>query len=336
MNPTQRALLQTILENPTANEPRLVYADWLEENGNEADLVRAEFIRVQLEQETLPSDDPRQIELAKREKQLRNRPIPDSHPEAKRRTRKRLLTYHEVWQTELGVESFNPEYRRGFLGHLRLGALDWLERGHHIREHTPIESLHLERYQECLNDIANAPIMDRILHLRFDDYNESLGPEGVIVLANSTFLFRLQTLDLMGHSVGGSGLKTILSSPTLARLTALDLGVGDLEDADVIQLAQSPFLAQLNDLRLSHNYALRQDALIALSNSPQIAQLRKLDLSYNEEIEAAGWLALAESPYLNNLTFLDVYGACARQSDEGEALQRRFGKENVRFALPNG
>lgn len=40
------ALLAAILANPEEDTPRLVYADWLQENGDEA---RAEFIRIQCE-----------------------------------------------------------------------------------------------------------------------------------------------------------------------------------------------------------------------------------------------------------------------------------------------
>ncbi len=42
MHPDQRALLDTILAYPSEETPRLVYADWLEENG---DRRRAAFIR---------------------------------------------------------------------------------------------------------------------------------------------------------------------------------------------------------------------------------------------------------------------------------------------------
>ena len=44
MNPTERALLDAVLATPEDDLPRLVYADWLEENGNPE---RAAFIRVQ-------------------------------------------------------------------------------------------------------------------------------------------------------------------------------------------------------------------------------------------------------------------------------------------------
>jgi uncharacterized protein (TIGR02996 family) len=40
------ALVQSIFDNPDTDAPRRVYADWLEEHGQEE---RAEFIRVQCE-----------------------------------------------------------------------------------------------------------------------------------------------------------------------------------------------------------------------------------------------------------------------------------------------
>jgi uncharacterized protein (TIGR02996 family) len=40
---TSAALLEAILETPEDDLPRLAYADWLEENGEEA---RADFLRL--------------------------------------------------------------------------------------------------------------------------------------------------------------------------------------------------------------------------------------------------------------------------------------------------
>src|SRR5262245_13175122 len=56
---TLEALLQAVCDNPTDDAPRLVYADWLEENG---DSERAEFIRLQIELARLPLGDPRRDE----------------------------------------------------------------------------------------------------------------------------------------------------------------------------------------------------------------------------------------------------------------------------------
>ena len=55
-----RAFLEAILAQPDDDTPRLVYADWLEEQGDSA---RAEFIRVQIERARLPDWDARQVRL---------------------------------------------------------------------------------------------------------------------------------------------------------------------------------------------------------------------------------------------------------------------------------
>jgi uncharacterized protein (TIGR02996 family) len=72
----QTALLATIRDNPDDDTPRLVYADWLDENAtSDADRARAEFIRVQIElahyQELLgPDEHARWKELFRREQDL--------------------------------------------------------------------------------------------------------------------------------------------------------------------------------------------------------------------------------------------------------------------------
>jgi uncharacterized protein (TIGR02996 family) len=66
----RKGLLQAILADPEEDAPRLVYADWLEENGDEADLEHATFIRTQIERMRLAPDDDRQAELRHREESL--------------------------------------------------------------------------------------------------------------------------------------------------------------------------------------------------------------------------------------------------------------------------
>lgn len=51
MNPDQRALLTNIIANPNDDAARLVYADYLEENGDEE---RAKYIRLAVEAEAMP------------------------------------------------------------------------------------------------------------------------------------------------------------------------------------------------------------------------------------------------------------------------------------------
>jgi uncharacterized protein (TIGR02996 family) len=64
------ALLQEVCANPDEDGPRLVYADWCEENGRPE---RAEHIRAQVEAARLDEDDPRRDELEKKAAALEKR-----------------------------------------------------------------------------------------------------------------------------------------------------------------------------------------------------------------------------------------------------------------------
>lgn len=63
----QDALLAAIVAHPDEDTPRLMFADWLDENG---DPGRAEFIRSQIERAYLERDDPRWLSLINREAEL--------------------------------------------------------------------------------------------------------------------------------------------------------------------------------------------------------------------------------------------------------------------------
>lgn len=66
---TREALLQAIADDPTDDELRLIYADWLEEDGDPA---RAEFIRVQIELASLPWPSERATVLSARAQALQH------------------------------------------------------------------------------------------------------------------------------------------------------------------------------------------------------------------------------------------------------------------------
>jgi uncharacterized protein (TIGR02996 family) len=64
------ALKLAIAADPDDDLPRLAYADWLEEQGDERDRQRAAFIRVQLQLARLPSEAPERQALRARERLL--------------------------------------------------------------------------------------------------------------------------------------------------------------------------------------------------------------------------------------------------------------------------
>jgi len=96
----EEAFLRSVLADPADDTPRLVYADWLDDNGRPE---RAEFIRVQIERARLDEDDPRHDPLEERERGL-------------------LRAHENEWLGDAGRLLSAPEFRRGFVERGQLGA----------------------------------------------------------------------------------------------------------------------------------------------------------------------------------------------------------------------
>src|SRR5579884_547350 len=62
----ERDFLDAVAEQPDDLDLRLIYADWLDEHGD----PRGAFIRVQIDLERLPEDDPSRPALEAREAEL--------------------------------------------------------------------------------------------------------------------------------------------------------------------------------------------------------------------------------------------------------------------------
>jgi uncharacterized protein (TIGR02996 family) len=67
MSPDERAFIRAVLTDPAEPGPRLVYADWLDEQGD----VRGEFLRTEIELAGRGTDDPRHAPLQARLRELR-------------------------------------------------------------------------------------------------------------------------------------------------------------------------------------------------------------------------------------------------------------------------
>jgi uncharacterized protein (TIGR02996 family) len=122
----EQAFLEDILANPDEDAPRLVYADWLEENGDAAGAARAEFIRVQYALRDLPPDDPSRPQLEERERDLRQ-----AHENAW------LAPLRAVCQGK--QEDFT--FRRGFVEGISLHPRVFLDTGEQLFRLSPIQDV---------------------------------------------------------------------------------------------------------------------------------------------------------------------------------------------------
>ena len=153
-SPEREALLSAVLANPDDDLPRLVFADWMDENG---DPERARFIRSQIALATLPEWDPQAVVLR------RTRADWDSS-EAMFRELPLLTSDRGVYWAEAEL------FRRGFAQFVKvpfLGALQTVPP--QLWHAAPIQRLGL--YAATLDqwkDFVASPWLPRLREIDFD------------------------------------------------------------------------------------------------------------------------------------------------------------------------
>jgi uncharacterized protein (TIGR02996 family) len=348
------AFCQAILESPDEDAHRLVYADWLDDQG---DAERAEFIRAQCERARLPTAHPRARTLASREAAL-------------------LEKNRLGWATRIAELVNRFGFRRGFVEEISLSAAQFVRRGEELFTLTPVRRVHLRSLHELVSLLADqgraatlAQLLGRVPELDFNrEYLSdaagrallslpslpsprrlhlshcSLSAAGVETLANCPVLAKVESLEISAAGAGPEGLHALLHSPRLRKLTQLQLTNARLGDRGIGVLTGSPLLNQLRRLSLGHNglgpagvhalvSALRDGPLEALdlsfnplgangvlaflagpSGTPKLPHLRELNLS-RTDLGSAGARLLAESALLGQLASLDL--SLNRIEDEG-------------------
>lgn len=287
--------------------PRLVFADWLQENGDEP---RAQFIRLQCAAA-------RGGEGAKEAESL--------------------LTEHRArWLVGMpkGVQS-HPNgcvFRRGFITALTVLGKQWATTsavdknydaaGRAIRQITALEEL---RFEQPWNTLVESPTLVGIRVLTLP----SVGSGLIESLAKSPVLPSLIDLTLIAKSSNGvsqRSFRALFASKTFTQLRRLRVeskAVGNLVAAGLA----NPQFTGLEELRLRH-VSLDAHGAEALAHSPATASLRVLDL-LNNQIGDIGLRELLASPGLRKIEELDL-GMCRLTPASAVALADWDGLESVR------
>jgi uncharacterized protein (TIGR02996 family) len=347
-------LLRAIWEDPEDDAVRLVYADWLEENGR---AERGELIRLQIELAHGKLSRQRREKLAAREKALL-----DAHAEEWLGPRPECARC----RFERGMPGVFLTTREFFSKSFQREGAEWLRRA-------GVQQIALNGSSSRLQDITGSSLLDGVhtlgwqsLAAKDDGFAALARGSGlanlhtlrlaqsharglrVQALVNSPHLGRLKHLGLTGNAALALGLPALVASPLWRRLTGLDLGGAGVRDRNlpllldafsgnclsslslasnglrdgVVAVEACPALRSLSLLNLGGN-RIGPAGVAALAASPHLANLRHLSLDWNS-FGNQGAEALANSPNLNGLVRLSV-NYCKLSSQAQKTLRDRFG-----------
>ncbi len=254
----EQAFLQAIREAPDDDAPRLIYADWLEEQGGASRAARADFIRIQCRLDEMPDDDPARDRLEDEATDL-------------------LAEYEAEWTEPLHGIAEDWRFSRGFIERIRIRGDNLLTHAERLFDFAPLRSLHLLISRNDLPHLAACPQLRWVSSLDFSRCQ--LNDRSLQQLLTSPNLDRLNALNLDGNNINTPGLRALIQSPMFHRLQWLDLSRNRaVGDTAVRLLAQEAPADNLEGLRLGGTN-LTLFGLYDLFDSARLTRLRHLHIS---------------------------------------------------------
>ena len=302
------ALLAAIIESPEEDAPRLVYADWLQAQGD----PRGELIQLQCQLSAAPDDERRRAIRIAENKLLA------AHGAAW------LAPVREVLPEPDPVVGHKLELVRGFVERAQL-TVDCVPAFAALWERAPLlralrlsasVMLELPVKKPSLDRVFEAPQLARLreLELMFG----GAGNAGAKAVARASHLSGLRSLQLSfsvwGEGAGifergeedlaldDDGVRELARSPHLANLESLLLDSNRITSTGVAEIAHGPW--KLRRLELGNNL-LEPTTLARSLEGPALANLEVLGLG-GTVIDATSIAALVSSPALANLRELDL------------------------------
>jgi uncharacterized protein (TIGR02996 family) len=288
------ALLAEARERPDDDTPRLVLADWLQDQPSEVDRARGEFVRTQCEIVRIASQDPWCAEQMNHVWPLHGRAsefilfnelhrlgaeVPllarllSRQEELQRRYEdvwlgvlRPHLRVHRFWRGLPQVQMNGAEFRSARLDPLAVSEeACWLQA-------LQLRNLDIQR----ADPVFGCPLLGHLHELNVSSL--FLGWERQLArLTDSPHLGELTALDLSGASLGTPGVRAVACAKGLPRLTRLNLSNNGLSPRCAGLLARSEKLAGLTWLNLSYN-RLADAGASQISDSPHLAGLKVLNL----------------------------------------------------------
>jgi uncharacterized protein (TIGR02996 family) len=340
-------LLAAIRAHPEEDTPRLMYADWLDEQGDEGALLRAEFIRLQCELARLHDDDSDSHPVYEflRDRDYVTRPSADwtriddgihRRLALTMRAEDLLKRHGAAWEPRLpkALKVSWDGFHRGFPHRVSFSAGRPLDQSAaRLRAAVPAVTLVAPVFtSRFVEQLADTGLLGWICGLEVRDDCEpalrafghrpeaagvrtlkvryAVADEIVSALVDSPHWTGLRALDLTDTVVGPAAAEELFRAKHLRTLKCLHVNGNDWPVETFGAFAAGGF-DRLTSLRF-HASGLADAGAEKLAACPALARLRKLDLDHNE-LTGRGVTELLCSPHLARVAFLGLEGnPCAR------------------------
>ena len=226
----ERALIRAIACDFDNDMPRLVYADWLDEQGR---CERAEFIRLQCADA---------------------RGVIDWH--GKQREQELFQRYNETWVKELPKWAITRKhgywqaFERGFLSeHQGIAASMFVRYGPQLLDRTPVRLLGIIEPSSVMDEMISCPWLREIPNLTFK--RQGFDDSYVERLMTSEWLIGTRSLSLADHYLRDRAIRAIARCRHLCNLEQLDLRNNLFTVHGIRYLAESDHLRNVRTFRFT-------------------------------------------------------------------------------------
>lgn len=280
------SLYAGICARPDEDTPRLVLADWLDEQGDKPSAFRADLVRTHCRLARMEPWSPEWRELNDHWAKKLSPKFETQKAENKLPWAAHLKGRVRAWALE-----------RGLVGHLTLFSKRFVNEGDSYFEQDPVRS---------------------VKFVKLDSAMGSVKPD---VLFQCEHLARVADVDFDGSGLADKALEQFGKSPHIAGLRSLGLGGNN----NFTRAALPKLLAKLpalTNLYLANNTHFKTGHADDLAKCAHLARVRVLNLS-GTGLSAEGVAALVGSKHATNLTELSLQPQDEYDEEHGYALGPR-------------
>ncbi|MFK7769714.1 MAG: TIGR02996 domain-containing protein [Mariniblastus sp.] len=273
ISPQKHPLFAEVIANPDDMAPRLVYADWLEEQGD----PRSEFIRIQCRIAELTPED-REFHSLDKEQM------------------KWIKSNRHLGAPKLAKLIRHIKYFRGFVENIRLGIRQFLKHSEEIYDLAPIRETFLTSLSHRTMDaFLSCSSISRLHSLKLS--NGELTEENWKSFASSTDFTNLKKFTPTNGVLQDFEMRAVVNFNCIEQLVELNLGSWCTSQEVFSEFVKSPRLSGLENLSLNRS---KQLDFATLADPVSLTNLKSVQLVENE-ISAEIFRLLASSPTFENL-----------------------------------